>query len=486
MSEAIIDIATREERPPEARAPAPATPPPPAPPEPAANKETLFVLRVLSGEQAGAQIELRPKRYKLGTDEDCDIVLIGDDISDEIAEHHISMFFADGCLSITHLHAPAHLEQKPISTLPLDLEPMQVFVLGNIAFAFGAENGDWPQPEDIDEHIKTLFASPQMPALRPDNLHNLPALLLATFQQRFGLNKMDNLIKLIFGASLSVSVLIVLISLSLHSTEEPISIAHSAADRLHAHLKSDPAFAHLQLINTDPKKQLTGYVARTADLNRLQHLARSAHTDLNVFSIEKLDKSLNVITAPYGAHLAYKLTPSIGRNINLLLYGTVKSESEREKIRGQLKRDLPAISSITLNVITQNEAMSEISTWLAQHPSFSSLSVKIYDKSIAIEGNLLDNFRATWDKAMQTNPPDLPQGMKPTLDVYFGPHFPAHIVSLVTGQNAQIRLTYKNNNAEISARVGDQLKGGFTLKKISRRNITLGWRGRDFIYHIPN
>ena len=474
MSEAIIDIATREERSPDA--------PAPWPPEPAAKTETQFVLRVLSGAQAGAQIELRPKRYKLGTDEDCDIVLIGDDIS----QHHISMFFADGCLSITHIHAPVLVEQSPINTLPLDLEPMQIFVLGNIAFAFGAENGEWPQPDDIGEHINTLPATSQMPALRPDNLHNLPALLLATLQQKLGLNKIDNVIKLIFGASLSVSVLIVLISLSLHSTEEPISIAHSAADRLHTHLKSDPAFAHLQLINTDPKKQLTGYVARTSDLNRLQHLARNAHTDLNVLSLEKLDKSLNVITAPYGAHLAYKLTPSIGRNINLLLYGTVKSESEREKIRGQLRRDLPAITNITFNIITQSDAMGEISTWLAQHPRFSGLSVQIYDKSIAIEGNLLDNFRAPWNKAMQTNPPYLPQGMKPTLDVYFGPHFPAHIVSLVTGENAQIRLTYKNNNTEIAARVGDQLKGGFTLKKISRRNITLGWRGRDFIYHIPN
>ncbi len=475
MSEAIIDITTREERREEQHQNSPAAPEP----------ETSFMLRVLSGAQAGAQITLDARRYKLGTNEECDIVLIGENI----IPHHISLFFADSYLSITHAHAPVYLDQNPVKTLPLDLEPMQVFTLGNIAFAFGPENGDWPAQNTIDEVIKENTSDNTLvPVLRPDTL---PAFVLLTLRQKLGLHKIENIIKFAFAATLAISLVIIMIAFSLHSTEKPISIAYSAADRLHTHIKSDPAFAHIQLINTLPKKQLIGYVARTADFNRLYNLSRGAHIDLNVFSIEKLDKSLNVITALYDARLAYKLTPGKGRNINLFLYGTIKSENAREKIREQLNHDLPTISDIKTNIITQDEAMSNISTWLAQYPNFSGLSAKFHQKSIAIEGNLLNNFRKSWEKAVQKNPPHLMQNMMPNFNVHFGPHFPARIVSLVTGENAQIRLVYKNqngknNSAEISARIGDRLKSGFTLKKIARDHITIKWRGRDFIYPIPN
>ncbi len=474
MSEAIIDIATREERPAEAPAPAPA-----------AESKTTFVLRVLSGAQAGAQISLCDKRYQIGTDETCDIVLIGE----QVHEHHVDMFFVEDYLSITRAHAPVYLDQKPVSALPIDLEPMQIFTLGNIALAFGPENGDWPEQDDIDDLINHSSAETAlMPALQPNGL---PALILANLQQKFGLHKIENLIKLAFAAALTISLAIIMVAFSLHSTEKPISIAYSAADRLHAHIKSDPAFAHIQLINTMPKKQISGYVARTSDLNRLRNLARGAHTDINVLSLEKLDKSINVITQLYSAHLDYKLTPDKGRSINLLLYGTIKSENARTKIREQLKHDLPALSQIKTNIITQDEAMNDISTWLAQHPPFSGLSPQLSKKGVTIQGNLLGNFRKPWQKAMQANPPRLPQGMLPFFDVRFGPTFPARIVSLVTGKNAQIRLVYptqneKNSRTEISAKIGDRLKGGFTLKKIARDHITLQWRSRDFIYYIPN
>ena len=483
MSEAIIDITTREERPQEDS---------PHTPEAEKSEADKFVLRVLSGEQAGAQIPLRAKRYKIGSDEDCDIVLIGEQIS----ECHVDMFFDENCLSILRTHAPVHLEQKLISTLPVDLEPMQIFTLGNIALAFGPENGDWPDQDWIDELVDISAVSSLNPpspaaetALMPAPQHdNLPALSLNIFRKKLGLHKTENLVKLAFIAGLTFSLGTIIVAFIIHSTEEPVSIAHSAADRLHTHMQSDPAFAHIQLINTMPKKQLTGYVMQTADLNRLRHLTRGAHTDLNVLSVEKLDKSLNIITQLYGAHLNYKLMPDKGRNINLLLYGTVASDNARTKIREQIKHDLPTLSQIETNIITQGEAMHDISTWLAQHPNFSSLSPKLHKKGLTIEGNLLGNFRGDWQQAMQANPPRLPHDMLPFFDVRFGPTFQARIVSLVTGKNAQIRLVYDNQSLqnEIAAKAGDRLKGGFTLKKIAHDHLMLQWRGRDFTYHIPN
>ena len=467
MSEAIIDIAAHKERAEHSQ-------------ETASQKlpEPIFMLRVLSGEQAGAQISLRAKRYQLGTDEKCDIVLVGD----QIIPHHLDMFFADGCLSITHAHASVYVDGQKAGALPLDLAPMQMFLIGGIALAFGRENGDWPDDSAIyAEKSADDSQTPMLPALQPAGL---PAHMIAIVQQKLGLHKIENLVKLALGAACAFSLLIIMITFSLHSTENPISIPHSAADRLNERIQSDPVFEHVKLINTKPKKQLFGYVARSADLNRLHNLARIAHTDLNIVSLEKLNKSLNVLTELYGSHLAYKLKPGKGRDMNLLLYGTIRSSGEKKTILNQLKNHLPAITHIKTDIITQDEAVNHISAWLAQYPNFSGLSAHFDEKGVVIQGNLLGNFRQEWRKAQQKNPPRLPQGVRPVIDVNFSPYFSGRIASITTGKHKQVRLIYKNQT--ILAIAETKLKSGFAIKDITRNHIILTWRGRDFIYPIPN
>ena len=433
-------------------------------------KQNQFVLRVLNGKQQGAEIALRSARYRLGSDADCDIVLIGE----HIAPQHLELFFADGRTTLTQLHETIYINNQPIrqNALPLEIESKQILMLGETAISIGTAQDDWPQLDVVNtEIIETLAV---MKASTPQSF-----MLLAQHQ----LQDKQNLAKIIMAASFCMSLLIVLVAFSLHGTRTPQSIAAAAAERLSAQIASDPAYQHVNLIDSEPKKQLIGYVRRSAALNRLRNLASPSFVDINVVSVEKIEKSLNILSEVYGSNLAYRLIPDKNRDIHLLLYGTIEATQQREAMQALLRRDLPAITSIKIDVITQSEALEIINSWLNNYPNFAGLRTQKTKDGIFIKGNLLGNFKDLWQKVLIKSPPRLPQNMLPFIDIYFSPPFEGKIVSFITGKKAQLRIFYKDKS--VLSSLGDGVRGGFSIKQIMRDKIILSWQKRNFIYPLP-
>lgn len=453
MSETVIPMRARTE-------------PPPALPMAA----PLFTLRVLNGKQQGAEIALKTGRYQLGTEEDNDIVLMGE----AIEGRHLEMFFAEGRATLTHLEKEIYINNQSITQphLPLELEAKQVVMVGGVALSINESSDPWPQLDTIHQDVIETLALVQA-AQAP----GMSAMLQALFhnKQRAALS--------VFGCSFAVSVLIVLIAFSLHTTQKPQSIAAAAADRLVEQLASNPVYEHVRLIHSEPKKQLIGYVARTQDLNRLHNFNNASLVDMNIVSVEKIDKSLNIISDAYGGNLSYQLVPRENRKMHLLLYGTIEKSHQRETMRSILRRDLSSITSIEIDVITRNEALEIVNTWLSAYPDFAGLKAVPKSEGIFIQGNLLGNAKKRWKTALLESPPDLPQNMLPFIDIYFSPPFTGKIISFVTGARAQLRIFYKDKT--ILASVGDRVRGGFMIKDIQRDKIILSWRSRNLIYPLP-
>lgn len=456
MSEAIIDINSKEHLENGQKEPIP---------------KTDFVVRVLNGKQQGAEISLVAARYRLGSADDNDIVLLGENVS----PHHCELFFANGLTSLTKMQNDVSSGNKLITRadLPLEIAAGEVIVIGTIAISITNAQSDWLSADEISSEIATSiekFAASQ------------PSAFWQTLWQQL---KNRNLIaQAAFGASLAVSFFIIALAFSLHGTRNAKSIANSAADRLVEQLASDPAYNNIFLINAEPKKQLIGWVGRNADLNRLLNLASTSLVDINIVSLEKVDKSLNIISEVYGGNLSYKLTPGKNRDIHLLLYGTIEASTQREVVRSLLRRDLPAITSIEIDIITESESLDIINSWLERYPNFIGIKAEKTNRGIFIKGNLLGNFRKDWEEALVKSPPHLPQNMLPFIDVYFSPIFPGKIISLITGEKPQVRIFYKNNSTV--AVLGDKVQGGFLISEIKRDKIILSWRNKKFIYQLPN
>jgi type III secretion system YscD/HrpQ family protein len=432
--------------------------------------EPRFVLRVLNGKQQGAEIALKAGRYKIGAEENCDIVLMGESIAPE----HLDLFFAEGQTTLTQIHKKIYIDGQPLNPadLPLELEEKQIVMLGDTAITIGERNDAWPQLDEINDAVVETLAL--VKAHTPDSF-------LETIQRH--LQDKQSFAKIGLSTGLILSVFFVLLTFSLHSTQKPQSIAAAAADRLAEQLATDPAYGNIRLIHSVPKKQLIGHVQRTAALNRLRAAATSSLVDINVVSIEKIDKSLNIISEIYGGNLSYKLIPSENRKVHLLLYGTIESSNQREAMYSLLKRDLSAITSIKIDVITQSEALEILNTWLNDYPNFAGLKAHQAEQGMLITGNLLGNFKQLWQEALIKSSPGLPQNMLPFIDVYFSPIFSGKIISFITGTKAQVRIFYKDSTTLAS--IGDKVRGGFSIKNITRDKIILSWRGRNFIYPLP-
>lgn len=433
--------------------------------------EPHFVLRVLNGKQQGAEIALKAGRYKMGAEENCDIVINGEGVAHE----HLDFFFADGHATLTQIHKEIYIDSRAINQneLPLELEEKQIIMIGSVAITISDSTGEWPQLDAINEDVVETLALIKAKE---------PLSFWAMMQHQIE-NKQD-LAKIMLSVGLIASTFIVLLAFSLHSTQNPQSIAAAAADRLVAQIATDPAYKHIHLINSDPKKQLIGYVQRTTALNRLRSLAATSLVDINIVSIEKIDKSLNIISEVYGGNLSYKLIPSNNRDIHLLLYGTIEASGKRQAMRSLLRRDLPTITSITIDVITRSEALEIVNNWLNKYPNLAGLKAHKADEGIFVSGNLLGNFRSLWQEAVAKSPPRLPQNMLPFIDIYFSAVFSGKIVSFITGDKPQVRIFYKGSTKIAS--IGDKLRDGFLIKNITRDKIVLSWHNKNFFYPLPN
>ena len=443
------------------------------------DKAPIYKLTILNGTQKGAQYELDAKRYRLGSDELCDIVLIGEDI----AKHHLDLFFANGVITITNISAPLFVDGGWVRDMPIEITPKQIIIIGKTALCFlsvaDIEKGALPDFDTINEVMLNASQTPQ----------KTKALWVKRLWQGlwdFNLSQIapsQIILVGVFVIGSALSLLTILTLVGDFYIQEPKPIAHVFSDRLLKQISTDPAFKHIHVINSHPKKQLIGYVPRNADFNRLQHLAFGSIIDLNIVSLEKLNHSLHLLTHIYGKQLFYHLNPGNGRDMHLLLYGVINHIGQSEKIRARLKRDLPALTSIELNLITKEDALLRLDSWLAQYPNLIGLNGAITDDGLTIQGNLLGNFRDDWKHALIKNPPRLPQNMKPIINIHFSPSFEGQIASLVTGERAGIKIRYPHKT--LHTRIGHKIKGGFKIKKIERNQITLEWQGKDFLYPLP-
>jgi type III secretion system YscD/HrpQ family protein len=98
------------------------------------------LLRVLSGPHLGAEMSLRPGRYAIGTDDDCDIVLS----DSRLAPRHAFLIVSDDQVSVEPGDGAVTVDGAQIDgrVVVADFAPV---LMGATALALGPANGPWPE-----------------------------------------------------------------------------------------------------------------------------------------------------------------------------------------------------------------------------------------------------------------------------------------------------------------------------------------------------
>lgn len=93
-------------------------------------QQTPFLLKVLSGSNAGAIVRLKVGELVLGRSMTSDIILH----DDSIADSHIRLKVSESSIIMNILAQPVAVDQQPVETEEFLLKPFQIVTLGNVDF----------------------------------------------------------------------------------------------------------------------------------------------------------------------------------------------------------------------------------------------------------------------------------------------------------------------------------------------------------------
>lgn len=107
-----------------------------------ASENKHYSLRVLSGENMGAQIVLEPNvPVVVGKSATCNVIFNNEDIADR----HIKLVLSGNKVRLRPLAQPVYIEGKDIGLHDATLLPYQLVTIGKVGFAIGDGSGDWPK-----------------------------------------------------------------------------------------------------------------------------------------------------------------------------------------------------------------------------------------------------------------------------------------------------------------------------------------------------
>lgn len=125
------------------------------------NETPDYKLKVIAGVHKNAELALEPNtEYKIGSSDECDIILIDDDVK----ETHLSLYLSEDGAWLEKNGAPVFLDGKAFNDTETILESFQIVTIGTAHFAIGPENMEWPvlvppvlelNPEGSDSMILT-------------------------------------------------------------------------------------------------------------------------------------------------------------------------------------------------------------------------------------------------------------------------------------------------------------------------------------------
>ena len=106
-----------------------------------ATKNRGYSLRVLSGENTGAQIALEPRvPLVVGKSAACNVIFNNEDVADR----HVKLVLSEGSVRLRPLAQPVYVEGKDIGLHDATLLPYQLVTIGKVGFAIGDGTGRWP------------------------------------------------------------------------------------------------------------------------------------------------------------------------------------------------------------------------------------------------------------------------------------------------------------------------------------------------------
>ncbi len=414
-----------------------------------------FVLKILSGLNCGAELQLNEGNYNIGSHESNDLVF-----NDEsLAEKHLRIILSDSGLAIRPFVLPVYLKGKPVSQGGGIVDNFDVITIGDTHFALAPSDVIWPDKIELPKIKKKAAES----SLSADGSHSRSIFALIPYSR-------------IVIPSLLVVALVLFVG-DFFSERSPIV---SAEQKIQAVLDEMNLYK-LQLIKQPNNTiRLSGFVQQSKTVKQLEEkLRKSGVAAINrVHAIDDLKDNTKRVLRALG-YDRLQVSASKKNAGEMILKGFVDDKSSRQSIVDTLRYDIPGVKNIDYSAVeTLEQRLDFLQNEIKKLGLQKKLSVLSTGGILKIEGTLngiqMENWKivhSTFQEKYGEEPPLESDIKTKKLSIKLA------LRSVSIGTTAY--LITKKGNKYIE---GAFLDNGYLIKSISPGKIVLSKKGTDVDY----
>ncbi|ABC30002.1 putative type III export protein YscD [Hahella chejuensis KCTC 2396] len=356
-----------------------------------------WMIKLLSGPHAGAEMRLENRAYRVGAADDCDIVL-HDKLLPDLAFSLIVEFGVVRLQRDVESIALTHVGRE-IEDLEIAIEPYGVYSLGLLHFCFGPADAAWPDiPLPTLHHTAESNAS-NLPAATESEHSNDPVNKRQDSGRR-GLSRRSKLMLPVFLCFIAGGVIFNsrFLDAGVIQPQASLDLAGIVAqDWRFEGLAVNPQTQS----NGANKWLISGYVdtaAQAADLKqRLQALNAPFELDLRV--MENVKRSTETLLQQFQlSHLAVSLGAQPGE---LVISGIETNLDNWLRQKELLLADIPGLTHIQDRVERPESRLNQLKQWLQEEGLDKEVLVNAQDGRLSITSDIRLEDSEAWRRVQR-------------------------------------------------------------------------------------
>ena len=360
------------------------------------NQKKPYLLKVLSGPNAGAKIQLGIGNYIVGNSTENEIIFH----DKHIAPRHLKLLVTTKGIFVEPLANPVFISGNDIGIQNTRLRPYQVITLGKVNFAIGSATQKWPVIK------RPTFQTAHRKGQQKTKVNQISNSKPAKWKYLFA-----GLALLLFANIFYFKSDISDFANSFESKKSQVITAQKTID--------DLGLANIKVENNAKDVlRITGYVKSKQEkqllLNKIANLDKPV--TYRVWIAKELVEQANYIASSYGES---DIQFSMETNGELIADGYIKNASQWNNARQSILNDIDGVKNIQDEGIDSlQQQLEKFRAYLSKESFKKRVTLAIKEGKITVSGELTDKEISRWKKVREQffsqyrNAPDLVENLQ--------------------------------------------------------------------------
>jgi type III secretion system YscD/HrpQ family protein len=369
-----------------------------------------FILKVLTGPNQGAELELSAGAYVIGSADECDV-----NFSDAlVAPRHLSVELSEDSIVAKRLDGKVFVDGKPMVDTRQTIKFFQFITAGSTYFLFGPAGREWPQgvPGPLPPLKPETETQPESAAPKPESAESSALSTKGPEKPKDEASPTDRAKKvalltfLLFGVLALSSFLLMRLD---RRDPPPPATAESILPGVKAMVQKQPSAEAVTVGIRNSRVFVSGFVRTNAEARQLRSLVTRPDglVACGVVSDEEILADVGEILDSFRSGLRATMDSAGGVEIS----GFAGDTDTWNQLRTILESDLPGYPRLKFSVVSGNQVISEGEAILRQSGLTSLIHLEATSAGLTASGSVPPMEAELWAQAKDKIRSELPAGV---------------------------------------------------------------------------